>query len=745
LNSLKYYKLLVLCAICLGNLIPQTYSISGNVRDAVSNNILDNVNIQVEGSGVGTATDEDGSFILIYENQSNSEINLSFSIIGYDKLSIQLELIDPTIYIGIVELSPKSLQHEPIHVHSHSDKSTQTSDINISGQDLDNNRATNLALTLSHKPNIGVNSFGVTTAKPVLRGYTNKRYIIVRDGNMIGDLSDSAMDHAIAFDMSDVNSIDIVRGPQSLIFGSKAIGGIINTTINGSPKLRVENLYTSFLLGMESYNTGLYGNMHLYFPWKSNQINFSVNSRYTDNQSSPTGTLPNSSSETRNYRIGLTRYNKNNYINFIFENYVMSYGIPPSAEGHINGVDIKLAKQSININFHQDLFLKNYNQLDIKYNYIDYGHQEYENDKDYYAVSLLNNTHDIKVELKSLNLVSGANYSFRDFYPGGFYWTPRTEEIKFSIYNFYEKSYDFFDLLASIRSEYLVINPDENVIFANLENDDIKPKNFQTISSSLGIRKHINKIVISSWIMNTMTAPRIEELYSDGPHLGTYSYEIGEPTLDLEKIYGIESSLEYINKNIHLSLSGFYNYSPYYHQMTKTGDCPEEYVPGVSHPCAGADFIEWGSGASGWLYIYRSEGVRSLIRGAEVTIAYNYRDFDFEYNASLVHGDNLTNEMPLSYINPPKQILTLGYSKEHVNFSARLARGHEQNRLGEFESYTPGYFLVDLISSYKIKKHYVTIQFNNIFDVMYYNHLSLIKEVVPEPGRNIALSYKLVL
>ena len=745
MNSLKYYKLLVLCAICLGNLIPQTYSISGNVRDAVSNNILDNVNVQVEGSGVGTATDEDGSFILIYENQSNSEINLIFSMIGYDKLSIQLELINPTISIGIVELSPKSLQHEPIHVHSHSDKSTQASDINISGRDLDNNRATNLALTLSHQPNIGVNSFGLTTAKPVLRGYTNKRYIIVRDGNMIGDLSDSSMDHAIAFDMSDVNAIDIVRGPQSLIFGSKAIGGIINTTINGSPKLRVEKLYTSFLLGIESYNTGLYGNMHLYFPWKSNQINFSVNSRHTDNQSSPTGTLPNSSSEIRNYRIGLTRYNKNNYINFIFENYFMNYGIPPSTEGHINGVDIKLAKQSININFHQDLFLKNYNQLDIKYNYIDYDHQEYENDKDYYAVSLLNNTHDIKVELKSLNLVSGASYSYRDFYPGGFYWTPRTEEIKFSIYNFYEKSYDFFDLLASIRSEYLVINPDENVIFANLENDDIKPKNFQTISSSLGIRKHFNKIVISSWIMNTMTAPRIEELYSDGPHLGTYSYEIGEPTLDLEKIYGIESSVEYINKNIHLTLSGFYNYSPYYHQMTKTGDCPEEYVAGESHPCAGADFIEWGSGASGWLYIYRSEGVRSLIRGAEFTIAYSYRDFNFQYNASLVYGDNLTNEMPLSYINPPKQVLTLGYSKEHVNFSARLSRGHEQNRLGEFESYTPGYFLVDLISSYNIKKHYVTIQFNNIFDAMFYNHLSLIKEVVPEPGRNIALSYKVIL
>ena len=707
--------------------------------------VLENVSIHIQDSSTGTVTDGDGYFILVYEGQAPSIINLHFSMIGYEKRSISLNLTDKDNKIGTIKLAPEPLKLKPVHVHSHAEKSTQASDISLSGQALDNNRGSNLAMTLSNQPNIGTNSFGIVTSKPVLRGYTNKRYTITRDGNKIGDLSDSSIDHAIAFDVSEVNAIDIIRGPKSLIYGSKAIGGIINTTAIGSPKLRVERFYKSFLLGSESYNNGFHGTISLYLPLNNNQLNFSVNSRYSTNQTSPIGTLENSYAETSNYRVGFTRYNQNNYINFIFERFSMGYGIPPSSEGHISGVDIELLKDSFQINYHQDIVLNVFNQLDVNYSFIDYGHQEYENNKDYYAVSLLNKTHDMKVELKSSNIISGFNCSYREFIPGGFYWTPRTEELNLSVYNFYEKSVGSVDFLASVRAEHLSIIPDENIIFSNINNDEVQSKNFEALSSSLGLRKKLNKIIISSWIMNTMSAPRIEELYSDGPHLGTYSYEIGKPDLALEKIFGIESSIEYKGNNINLSVTGFYNYSPYYHQMTRAGNCDQEYVAGESHPCAGADFIEWGSGESGWLYKYETEGVRSLVRGMELSLGYGYKNFILKYNASLVHGNNLTDQIPLAYINPPKQVLALGYSKEQININARFTRGHEQNRLGEFETYTPSYFLIDLTSSYKIGGHNVSIQLNNIFDTEYYNHLSKIKSIAPEPGRNIAITYKLML
>ena len=99
---------------------------------------------------------------------------------------------------------------------------------------------------------------------------------------------------------------------------------------------------------------------------------------------------------------------------------------------------------------------------------------------------------------------------------------------------------------------------------------------------------------MNTWIMNTMRAPRVEELYSDGPHLGAYSYEIGEPNLDVEKIYGIESSIAYNAYPLTTSITTFYNYSPYYHQMNKMGECEGDLIPNSDDsPCAGSDFIDW--------------------------------------------------------------------------------------------------------------------------------------------------------
>ena len=138
----------------------------------------------------------------------------------------------------------------------------------------------------------------------------------------------------------------------------------------------------------------------------------------------------------------------------------------------------------------------------------------------------------------------------------GFYWTPKTDELDLSLYGFYEKGFKDFDFLGSLRTGYISIKPELNIIsFSNLDYTEVKNRYFSYLSSSIGLRKIIDKIEINTWIMNTMKAPRIEELYSDGPHLGTYSYEIGEPNLELEKIYGLESSINYNNAPLNISLN----------------------------------------------------------------------------------------------------------------------------------------------------------------------------------------------
>ena len=79
-----------------------------------------------------------------------------------------------------------------------------------------------------------------------------------------------------------------------------------------------------------------------------------------------------------------------------------------------------------------------------------------------------------------------------------------------------------------------------------------------------------------------------------------------------------------------------------------------------------------------------------------------------------------------------------------VNYKVRFSKIHSQNRLGEFETYTPGAFLTDFVISYEYEKFNLTIQLNNVFDEIYYNHLSRIKNITPESGRNITLNCKLM-
>ena len=93
-----------------------------------------------------------------------------------------------------------------------------------------------------------------------------------------------------------------------------------------------------------------------------------------------------------------------------------------------------------------------------------------------------------------------------------------------------------------------------------------------------------------------------------------------------------------------------------------------------------------------------------------------------------------------------KQVFDLSYNnKSFSNYKIRISKIHPQDRLGEFETYTPGALLTDFIFSYNHGKHNITLQFNNIFDEIYYNHLSRIKAIMPEPGTNIHFVYKVLI
>ncbi len=753
MNKIKKSFILYILVICLGNTNAQTYNITGTVLNSESKIPVQNVNVFIKNSDIGTSTDIEGNFYLFLNNELESESELSIKMIGFNELTIPLdksnieicpECLSSSIDLGEIFITTKSLELESIYIHAHQHESKQISNISIHGQHLNENLSGNIASTLKNQPNVGISSLGVVTSKPVLRGLSGDRFVLTKDGNVMGDLSQSSIDHVITLEMTEVNEIEIIRGPKALVFGSNAIGGVINTRLNGDPKVKFDEIHTKLNFGGESFNKGVYGNLYLYLPIRNNQINFSINSRETQNQTSPKKELENTNSKTSNIKLGFTSYFQASYINFVIENYNMDYGIPPSEEGHINGVDISLVKNTLQLNYHRDISWFNFNQFDLKYNFINYSHDEYESASNFRSVGLSKNTYNTKIEFKSLQSILGSEINFKQFSAEGFYWTPSTDELDLSIYSFLEKDFHEYSLLGSFRLGYLYIHPKKPFMdFSNLEIDDVIDRQFMYLSSSIGIKRIVNNFEFGSWLMSTMRAPQIEELYSDGPHLGTYSYEIGTPGLDLEKNYGIETSVKYSTDAFNSSLTSFYNYSSYYYQMNKMGECDEVFVDGEDHPCAGVDYIEWGSGSTGWLYKYQTEGIKAIIKGLEFNIESNFNNIQLEYNFSLVRGDDITNKTPLSYINPDKEIFMFRYNVDIFKNTIRLSKMHRQNRLGEFETETPSSLIVDYIFSIRIKNQNLTIQAKNIFNKKSYNHLSRIKSIIPEPGRNISLNYKI--
>jgi iron complex outermembrane receptor protein len=341
----------------------------------------------------------------------------------------------------------------------------------------------------------------------------------------------------------------------------------------------------------------------------------------------------------------------------------------------------------------------------------------------------------------------GGSVQYRRFKAGGFYWTPNTTESNVSFFGFQERKFFGLTGQGSFRGEYSIINPETRRTYSNIDSDDVNRKTFAFLSLSGALIKSWDKWQFSTTLMSVGRTPGIEDLYSDGPHLGSYSYEIGNPNLGLEKTVGVETTLQYQGGWLFFMINGFVNNSPNFHQYTKMGACADPFVPGQQHPCAGADFIEWGSGSSGWLYKYRMVGLKTQISGGEVQLTYYGKRFDITTDFSLVRGIDTSNQNHLPYMPADKmKILFSTKSDQDLTGTLRLTKGFRQNRTSEFETITPGYFLIDIFGSYSFNafnsSHRLIFQLNNLLDETYYNHLSKIKLIMPESGRSINLQYR---
>ena len=658
---------------------------------------------------------------------------LRFERVGYETLNQQI-VVDADSTPMTVKLNRSPLQLGEVVVtpgdeeHAHFEKTT---DLNLSSQELDQQMGATIAETLSGEVGIAQRTMGRATARPVIRGMGGDRLLILEDGGRTGDKSASSADHVVAIDPTTATNIEITRGPASLIYGSGTLGGVVNVKREIIPQTLPHRPTMNLTFQGESVNSGLTGTTGFTIPIGDLAWRLELNRRSTDDTHTPIGVLENTSLSQTNFSTGISMVKDWGHFGFSGGSYSSDYGIPGSPEGHIQGVTINLDRQRYEGNFEygfQQSFLE---KLKFHSTYTRYKHQEIES----------NNTLGVEFGLLTYNVsalaymhgdaIVGVSGEYRDHATGGFYWTPHTREMSLAGFYFKQKRLnDDFTLQGAIRYDVRRVEPFEegDVTRAGL----VQRRDFGGVSSAVsGIYHWDDHLESGATLMKTFRTPGIEELFSDGPHLAAYSYEIGNAELGSEDGFGTEAFLRYSAERMKLNFTVFRNQIFSYLIPTNIGE------------------KEWGSGAAGWLWIYQYQGQNALLEGAEVSVDVEIVPrFQTQVRMSYVRGTLADSGSPLERIPPLNGKVALRYVTQPLNlhFTARFSDG--QHRLGEFEEPTDGYIVYDVGIQLAFPvwqlQHQAIVTVENIFDTEYRQHLSRIKSVMPEPGRNIKLLYRLI-
>ena len=733
-------KRLIFClfAIFLAHTVEATsfardQSISGHVIDVETETPLVDVHVSLLGKAGGASLSRTnrvgqfrfdeivpGTYTLRFERVSYETLDQEI-VVNTDSTAITVELKHNPLQLGEVVVTPGDEEH------AHFEKTTG---LNLSAQQLDQQMGATIAETLSGEVGIAQRTMGRAAARPIIRGMGGDRLLILEDGGRTGDKSASAADHAVAIDPTTATNIEITRGPASLIYGSSTLGGVINVKRETIPQTLPNRPTVSLTFQGESVNSGLTGTTGLTIPIGDIAWRLELNRRGTDDTHTPIGILENTSLSQTSFATGISMVKDWGHIGISGSNYRSDYGIPGSPEGHIQGVTIDLDRQRYEGNFEygfQQSFLE---KLKLHSTYTRYQHQEIES----------NNTLGVEFGLLTYNAsvlaymhgdaVAGVWGEYRDHATGGFYWTPHTREM--SLAGFYLKQKRFntdLTLQGAIRYDIRRVEPFEEG--AIIRAGAVQRRDFGGVSSAVsGIYHWSNHLETGATLMKTFRTPGIEELFSDGPHLAAYSYEVGNAKLGSEDGFGSEAFLRYSSERMKFNLTVFRNQIYSYLIPTNTGE------------------KEWGSGTAGWLWIYQYQGQDAILDGAEFSVdAEIIPRLQAQVRMSYVRGTLVTSALPLERIPPLNGKVALRYGRQPLNLHITARFSDDQLRLGEFEEATDGHIVYD--TGFQLSfpiwelQHQAVVTVENIFDTEYRQHLSRIKSVMPEPGRNVKLLYRL--
>ena len=592
---------------------------------------------------------------------------------------------------------------------------------------LEREISTTIAETIRNEPDVAIRSMGPAAARPVIKGLSGSHVEVTEDGSFSGDMSATSPDHAVASEVLTAHRLRVLRGPRILQYSYSAAGGVVQVERGDIPF--DDSLFHGYVTwyaesGQPGYATAAGASAFA----KGLSVKGEVSGRHMGDMHTPDGKLENTQIDNGSGAVGAAYGMGRFRLGASYRWFDSDYGIPGGfIGGHPNGVDISLWKR--------DLTLRGFylpagaaqDTLDATVRINRYHHREFEGEGAVGAEFAVNQEN-LRLEKFMANLGPlfgvrlGAELDSRSVKMGGYVFTPPTRSYASALYAVASTGgWSGLEMTFSGRFGGAFFRPGESVV---ADKETVEDRNFAlwAIDAEFSQRVGVGKFVTLD-VFRTTRAPTIEELYNQGPHLAAYTYEKGYSRLDAESGYGTELEYrdygEYVSWRVAAHGTWFTNHLA----PRATGD------------------TNW----SQLLPVYRVRGDEALLFGASATAqTVAEQGLRAATSASYVRGvfrDGDWGNMP--QIPPFKFHGELGYLWRHVQTSAYSDFALAQNFVDRYEESTPGYITFGLLLEIRwelaLARYSLVFRADNLLDADVRNHLSRLKSVMPEKGRNLSV------
>jgi len=718
---------------------PTDANIFGHVIDGSNGGHIPFANIIVKGTRMGAITDASGHYIL--SNLPPGKHTLVVQSMGYAKTEVEFEAIsDRNIEVDIIlertgiDLDEVVLTASP----TGSGFRYQPDDV-LTGEMLQRRSEPSFGEMLNGKPGVAMRSMGSAPARPVIRGMDGDRILILENGERMGDISETSADHSISLDPLVASRLEVVRGPASLLYGSSALGGVINLMTTDIPDQWDKGL-TGVASGqgatMNEMGAGFgrltYGNKN----WAAS-ARFAM--RKAGNITTPNGIVPETLMQNLDGAVGIG-INNGSLVGGISVSFSgQTFQIPEDPDPS-EIIELRADRLSVQGRFGKDLKGSFFDKAQLRFNAAQFGQQEVviitpegqpseEEVPLDYRQNALSSTLTLQHRAAGIFDRGALGFSFmgQTLEVGGFEaYTPGEQKITAAVFTFQEVPLsNVLRLQMGLRLDYQNSKALQNDVYPDID----QSRNSFNYSGSIGLNiRPVESLEIGGQFARYHRNPRVEELFSNGVHLGAGVFEVGNPDLLDEIGHGGDLFMRFTHGIAAIELAAFINDFQNYIVFQPTGQI---------HQPSGYPIFEYLEG-------------RARLYGGELSGAFALAGgLSLNSGIDLVYGNRIdprAEDEDLPFIPPLRFNNMLEYDFDIGWIGTTIQIVGTQNRVAPDEEITKGYTLLGFQAGYRLNfngRHVFILRLENALNESYRDHLSRIEDRnVFMPGRNFNLTYR---